>query len=132
MLPLPCGMLISILRVEISIPQGKGLGMFDYHVVLQLQVKLPVFRKPQVGTVPPSNIGLYVLLYVLPKVYCASLRTYTQLIRCIKRPVENLQPSRLSYSSSNKKKSTKRLKLHLFHSNTAASVHTAARIIYVG
>ncbi len=36
-----CGILISTLRVEISTPQGKGMVMFDCHVVLRLQVKWP-------------------------------------------------------------------------------------------
>ena len=35
----------SILRVEISIPQGKGMGMFDFHAVLRLQVNLPIFKR---------------------------------------------------------------------------------------
>jgi len=49
-LPLPCGMLISTLRVEISIPQGKEMGMCDYNAVLRLRVKWPIFKPPRVGT----------------------------------------------------------------------------------
>jgi len=46
-------MLISTLRVEISILQGKWMEIFDCHAVLRLRAKWPIFEKLWVG--PPMH-----------------------------------------------------------------------------
>jgi len=57
--PFPCGMLISTLRVEISIPQDKGMGMFDCHAVLRLRVNDPFLKKNASRNRPqPTKQGL--------------------------------------------------------------------------
>ena len=58
-LPLPCGILISTLRVEISIPQSKGTDMLNYHAALRSRVKYPFSKKTQAGTIPSNQYRHY-------------------------------------------------------------------------